>query len=131
MLANLPGDKWLMGSLWTHARTYEQGRHRIDESVVQKAVRGPVAKAGLAKRATSRTFRHAFATHLLEGGYEIRTIQELLGHSDVKTTMIRTHVRRKPFSSKEKQIWVIRGRKIKAKGNNRRRPALVQRTNEN
>ena len=69
-------------------QTQEQGRHHVDESLVQKAVKNTVAKVGLTKRASSHTFRHAFATHLLEGGYDIRTTQELLGHNDVKTTMI-------------------------------------------
>jgi integrase len=64
----------------------------VDESVVQKAVRRAVAKAGLTTRATCHTFRHSFATHLLESGYDIRTVQELLGHKDVKTTMIYAHV---------------------------------------
>jgi integrase len=77
---------------WKNARTGEQGRHHMDESLVQKAVREAATKAGLTKRATSHTFRHSFATHLLESGYDIRTVQELLGHNDVKTTMIYTHV---------------------------------------
>jgi integron integrase len=77
---------------WVSPRTGEQGRHHVDESIVQKAIRTAVRKAGMAKHATCHTFRHSFATHLLEDGYDIRTVQELLGHEDVKTTMIYTHV---------------------------------------
>jgi len=76
---------------WINLQTKQQGRHHTDESLIQKAVRDAVSRAGLTKRVTCHTFRHSFATHLLEGGYDIRTVQELLGHNDVKTMMY-THV---------------------------------------
>ena len=70
-------------------------RHHLHESTVQKAVSSATTKAGIAKRVSCHTFRHSFATHLLQNGYDIRTVQELLGHKDVKTTMIYTHVLQK------------------------------------
>ena len=67
-------------------------RFHLHESAVQRAVTGAARAVGVTKRVSCHTFRHSFATHLLEAGYDIRTVQELLGHADVSTTMIYTHV---------------------------------------
>jgi integron integrase len=73
-------------------RSGKERRHHLSERAVQKAVRSAIRRAHISKNASCHTFRHSFATHLLEKGYDIRTVQELLGHADVRTTMIYTHV---------------------------------------
>jgi len=79
-------------TLFRNPKTGERGRWHLHESFLQKSVKEAAAKTGIVKRVTPHVFRHSFATHLLEAGYNIRAVQEILGHKNVETTMIYTHV---------------------------------------
>jgi len=111
---NAPAD-WAWQWLFPAARHYvdrvtgERRRHHLHPTVLQRAVKVAGQAAGITKPVSCHTLRHSFATHLLESGYDLRTIQELLGHRDVRTTMIYTHVLNRGALGVRSPLDAIRG----------------------
>lgn len=97
-------------------RTGEMRRHHVFPTSVQRAVRNAVKRTGIKKKASCHTFRHSFATHLLEAGYDIRTVQELLGHKSVETTMIYTHVMKRAKLAVKSPVDLILEKPVSAPG---------------